>query len=102
MNINESIKEELLSHIADLKSEEILTEENKDDWHHIAFNETCYIIYCSAAIGWLDRHNLTPFEAIGEIAEYEQLNFGKVYTDFSSPEAVVNMYVYICGEELLN
>ena len=27
-------------------------------------------------------------------------NFGEVYTDFSSAEAVVNMYTYIIGEQL--
>ena len=29
-------------------------------------------------------------------------NFGKVFTDFSDAEKVVNMYVYIIGEEILS
>ena len=29
------------------------------------------------------------------------MNFGEPHTDFSSSEAVVNMYVYILGEEVI-
>ena len=29
-------------------------------------------------------------------------NFGELYTDLSSAEAIVNMYVYILGEEIVN
>ncbi len=29
------------------------------------------------------------------------MNFGEVMTDFASPEAIVNMYVYIIGEEVV-
>ena len=28
-------------------------------------------------------------------------NFGEVYTDFSEPEKIVNMYTYIIGEEIV-
>jgi hypothetical protein len=41
------------------------------------------------------------FEVIEHIREYEEFNFGEVYTDFSSPENVVNMYAYIIGEEIV-
>jgi len=40
------------------------------------------------------------FEIIEFIKEYEQDNFGEVYTDLSDPCKVVNMYVYIIGEEI--
>ena len=36
------------------------------------------------------------------IKDYEQSNFGQVTTDFSDPEKVVNMYVYIIGEDIVN
>ena len=29
-------------------------------------------------------------------------NFGEVYTDFSEPERIVNMYTYIIGEEIVS
>ena len=36
------------------------------------------------------------------LKEYENDNFGEVNTDFSDPEKVVNMYVYIIGEYIVN
>ena len=39
------------------------------------------------------------FEVIEIIKYYEQSNFGEVNTDFSSPEAIVNMFVYITGDQ---
>ena len=63
--------------------------------HHEAFNQDYYIIGTFHATQWLgDR----AFEVIGIIKDYEQANFGKVCTDLSSPESVVNMYAYIVGE----
>jgi len=49
---------------------------------------------------WL-INNIGIFEAINIIQNYENYNFGKVLTDFSSSEKVVNMLIYIIGEELL-
>ena len=102
MNIKVSVKEELLDYINDLKNDGVLTEDNKDEWHQLAFNEDYYIAYHAEAIKWLDGHKLDAFEVIGEIIEYEKTNFGEVSIDASSPATVVNMYVYICGEQLLN
>jgi len=36
------------------------------------------------------------------IKDYEMDNFGEVTTDFSDPEKVVNMYVYIIGEDIVH
>ena len=67
--------------------------------HHDLFNTDYYIIGCYKAERWLDNK---VFQIIDEIKEYEETNFGEVTTDFSSSEAVVNMYVYIIGEYILN
>ena len=66
--------------------------------HHEIFNTDYYIIGTYRAKQWLGSD---AFDAIGEITEYEKNNFGQLYTDLSSPEAVVNMYVYIIGEQIL-
>lgn len=66
--------------------------------HHEAFNEDYYIIGTYQATQWLDDR---AFECIEIIKEYEQDNFGEVFTDLSSPEAVVNMYTYIVGEQVV-
>lgn len=71
--------------------------ENLDDLHHYAFNEDYYIIGNYEAKKWLSDE---VFNIIDIIKEYENMHFGEVNTDFSQPEKVVNMYVYIVGETI--
>ena len=74
---------------------------NNDDWtdvHHNAFNTDYYIIGRYKAKKWLGEE---AFNVIGIIKDYEEFNFGKLTTDISEPEKVVNMYVYILGEEIV-
>lgn len=73
--------------------------ENKEDIHYHAFNTDYYIIGRYQAEKWLSDR---VFEVINIIKEYENDNFGEVTTDFSSPEQVVNMYVYILGEIIVS
>jgi hypothetical protein len=70
------------------------------DLHNELFNTEYYIIGRYQAEQWL-INNVGIFAAIDEIKEYENDNFGTVTTDFSEPEKVVNMYVYIKGQEIL-
>lgn len=70
------------------------------DLHHELFNTDYFIIGTHQEKEWLNK-NPGIFEAIEEIKEYEQSNFGSVTTDLSDPEKVVNMYAYIKGEEIL-
>ena len=70
------------------------------DLHNSLFNEDYYIIGYHEAEKWLET-NGGPWNAIREIQQYENDNFGKVHTDLSDSEKVVNMYVYIKGEEIL-
>lgn len=68
------------------------------DLHREVFNTDYYVIGTYKAKEWLRDFT---FDAIETIREYEQDNFGEVNTDFSNPEKVVNMYVYIVGESVL-
>ena len=70
-----------------------------DDLHYYAFNQDYYIIGTYQAKQWLGDQ---AFDIINIIKDYEQDNFGQVTTDFSCAEKVVNMYVYIVGEEIVN
>lgn len=97
-----SIYNELKAHVENLINDGVLTPENVDEWHFHAFNEDHYIIGYYNAEKWLEQHCVSAFEAIETIKEYEQSNFGEVNTDFSSSENVVNMYVYILGEEVIS
>ena len=98
-------KEEIKEYFNDYINEnkEYLEEDSpnywKDDLHHNAFNNDYYIIGTYQAKQWLGD---MTFDVINFIKEYEQFNFGKVYTDLSDPEKVVNMYAYIIGEEIVS
>lgn len=70
------------------------------DLHNDLFNSDYYIIGYYQAEEWLKK-NTGVFNAIGIIQEYENDNFGEVCTHLDSAEQVVNMIVYIAGEEIL-
>ena len=91
---------ELTEHFADFISEQDSEwiRDNWDDLHHHAFNADRYIIGSYQATKWLGEE---AFNAIRFIKDYEQDNFGEVFTDFSNPESVVNMYAYILGEQIV-
>ena len=93
--------EEIKSHFDDFINDENnkdFIENNLEDLHHEVFNTDFYIIGRYKASQWLGDQ---VFNVINFIKEYENDNFGSVNTDFSEPEAVVNMYVYIIGEEIV-
>jgi fido (protein-threonine AMPylation protein) len=89
---------ERLEEIADYKGFEDFSEMDISDLHHQIFNEDYYIVGYYQAEQWLGTDT---FRVIAEIRDYEEMNFGESHTDFSSSEAVVNMYVYILGEEVI-
>jgi len=72
--------------------------ENRDELHHEAFNTDYYIIGTHEATEWLGKE---VFNIIEIIKQYETDNFGEVTTDLSNPEKIVNMYVYIVGEQIV-
>ena len=78
--------------------QEKVTVDDVDDLHHEIFNTDYYIIGRYQAKEWLGSD---AFDCIYDIQEYENFHFGRVTTDLSEPERVVNMYVYIVGEEIL-
>lgn len=67
--------------------------------HHQLFNTDYYIIGRYKAELWLSDE---VYKVVDYIKEYEEINFGEVTTNFSEAEHIVNMYVYIIGEELLS
>jgi len=96
-----SIEEELKLYIQDLKDNNVLNEDNREDWHCIAFKEENYLEGCNIANKWLEKHELDVFDTVNIVKEYEEERFGDFATDLNS-EAIVNMIVYIYGEELIN
>ena len=93
--IKESFKDSLVEY-----DKETLDELIKDgELHHEIYNTDYYIIGRYQAKEWLSDE---VFNVINIIKEYENMHFGEVNTDFSEPESVVNMYVYIVGEYIVN
>jgi hypothetical protein len=71
------------------------------DLHNEIYNMDYFIIGRYQAEQWLIK-NVGIFQAIDDIKEYEESNFGEVNTDLSEAEHVCNMWVYIEGEKVLN
>ena len=69
------------------------------DLHNEVFNTDYYIIGAYEAKQALRRFDV--FDAIEMVQEYEQNNFGEIYTDFSNPEKLINMTYYIIGEQVI-
>ena len=100
-----SIKQELTSHLIDTANERF--DEDSSDFselHFYAFNEDYYIVYHSASKSWLARHEIDAFEAISDIIEWETETLGEVTLNAQdiNPEKIVNLYVYMKGEELIS
>ena len=90
---------ERIQEIYDHNPEKLTTElPDLYDLHHEIFNTDYYIIGRYQAKEWLGSD---AFDCIYDIQEYENDHFGQVTTDLSEPEKVVNMYVYVIGEEIL-
>jgi len=73
--------------------------ENLDDLHHHAFNTDYYIIGTERAINWMGSY---CWDIMQFVKSYEIDNFGELMTDVTNPERLVNMYVYIIGEEVVS
>ncbi len=97
-----TIKEELTSYVLELINDKVLTDDNRDDWHYLAFNEDYYIIGYYQASEWLKKHSIDSFEAVGICQEYELEQFGEMGKPYDNSEKTVNMLAYIYGEELLS
>ena len=69
------------------------------DLHNEVFNTDYYIIGRYEAKKALEEYGI--WDAIEKVQEYEMDNFGKIYTDLSDPEKLINMLFYIIGEEVL-
>ena len=98
MNKN-SIKTELKQYIEDNIKDIDCQDE---DLHHELFNVDYYIIGYYQAEQWLKEHDVSVFEGIEFVQDYERENFGDdAVRTYDNAETLVNMIVYIIGEELI-
>jgi len=100
-NLSNNGKNELIGKIIDAINDGYLIGKPVNELHHEIFNTDYFIIGYFKAEEWL-KENYGVFAAIETVKNYEIDNFGELNTDISSSEKLVNMLVYILGEELLN
>lgn len=98
MNVSNKLQQEIQAHIVDHVSDRIGSDIG--DLHHALFNESHYLIGYYQCEQWLKQHDISAFEAIEFVQEYERDNFGETNTAINS-ESIVNMLVYIVGEQVL-
>jgi len=94
-----ALREEFADHLTDAVNDGRLTEDNRDEWHHVLFNEDYYIIGYYEAEQWLKRHGFGELASAAFCQEYERDNFGESFKTYDNAEKVVNMMTYILGEE---
>ena len=96
----QSIKKELKEYIEDHISNYGVEYADDQDLHHQLFNQDYYVIGYYQAEQWLKKHNVSVFDGIQFVQEYEKDNFGETQT-YDNAEKLVNMIAYIIGEELI-
>lgn len=99
---NRKLKVELIQHVIDRINDcEI---EEFEELQFTCFNEDYYIIGYYQAKEWLKKHEIDSFDAIAKVIEWELDCMGEVNLkpeDINS-EKIVNLLVYVLGEELLS
>lgn len=97
----ETIKTELKQYILDnYKNYPDLLEQ--EDLFFELFNNNYYIIGYYQAEQWLKEHNINVFKGIEFVQTYERMHFGEdAVRTYENAEQLVNMIVYIIGEELI-
>jgi len=97
-----SIYNELLEHVINTIQDQEL--DNFDDLHHYAFNDDYYIIGYYQADQWFKKHDISAWEAIADAIEWQYDVFGEcqLKPENINSEKIVNLYVYIMGEQLLS
>ncbi len=100
--MNNSLRTELTQHVIDHLTDQ--KPDSNEDLHHYAFNESPYLYGTFDCEQWLADHGVSAFEAIADIIEWQDSAFGEVTLkpEDMNPERIVNLYVYVKGEELLS
>tara|TARA_Y100001973_G_scaffold90295_1_gene137670 strand:+ start:58 stop:426 length:369 start_codon:yes stop_codon:yes gene_type:complete len=98
--IKTELKDYIKDNINDYKDDILNSREPVNDLHHQLFNQDYYIIGYYNCEQWLKKHNLNTFRAIEFVQDYERMNFGE-FKEYTNAEELVNMIVYIIGEEIL-
>lgn len=98
-----SIKEELKTVIEAYLQEndlDINSEEERDEAREQLTGLGYYINGYYQAEQWLERHNVTAWEAVSFVQEWERENFGEC-KEYNNAESTANMIAFILGYEAM-
>ena len=102
--MNNSLQIELKTHLQDVVLNNFSADSTDfSELHQVAFNESEYLIGYYRCEQWLKQHDISPFEAIADIIQWELDVLGESEmkpSDINS-ESVVNLLTYILGEQVL-
>jgi len=98
--IKTELQEYIKNNINDYKDDILNSREPVNELHQELFNQDYYLIGYYNCEQWLKRHNINTFDGINFVQEYEKDNFGEC-KQYTNAEQLVNMIVYIIGEEIL-
>ena len=106
IEVKDSIKKQLQNHLKKLISNGTLTQDNKDYWHTLAFNQD-FIEGSYQAKKWLRKHNVDVFDAIHYVDNRQIAECGKSFLSLSGGTIVTaftlaNWLVYYIGKDLLS
>ena len=96
MNYKKDIFEKRLNDF--LSSDPLNKDMDDDELHCEVFNSQDFISDRNQAIEFLGSKT---FDILDYVRTYEIDNFGELNTDISNPIRLLNMYVYIIGEEIV-
>tara|TARA_R100001443_G_scaffold89813_1_gene96349 strand:- start:683 stop:1066 length:384 start_codon:yes stop_codon:yes gene_type:complete len=100
--IKTELKEYILDRVQDYDTETIAKLTRDNELHHELFNTDYYIIGYYQCEQWLKEHNISVFEGIEFVQNYERNQFGvEAVQTYDNAEKLVNMITYIIGEELI-
>ena len=100
-----SVERELLKYIIEWVQD--LSRPNRygklKDLYYIAFDKLHYVSSNHKAVEWLDKHDVSAWEAIEAVIDWEYENFGQVNIKAQNiyPESIVNLYVPVVGAKVL-
>jgi len=103
-SIRTELKQYILEGMQDLNQDNLTSKPGRldaNELHQELFNVDYYIIGYYKAEQWLKQHQVSTFDAISQVQEWELDNFGQA-KNYDNAESLVNMLVYIYGEQLIN
>ena len=99
--IKTELQEYIIEELQSINTNEMISRgQDIHELHQELFNTNYYLIGYYKCEQWLKHHEVNIFDGISFVQEWEKDNFGEC-KQYTNAEELVNMIVYIIGEEIL-